>query len=186
MCPKSGQISWVPSTAYAPIAEVGFSNGLLIRGPGFKSQWEHVNEYIDYNYDHENFSYTAKKKFASGNTVEIEFYLSETSIDGSLNVEVGLRSFAKRKHKDKPDFEFRVTGRDALEPAIWATQCLLEFPSTIFSESYFAQKDRVIYSIFWSDARRRDIYHKWLSRYGFYYDNSVHRAKCISKIYHRG
>lgn len=144
-----------------------------------------MNEYIDYEYNFDRCSYIAKKKFSSGNTVEIEFYLGEYSDDGPIVVEIGLRSYAKRKQKDQPDFEFRETGRDALEPAIWATKCLLEFPMTLFSEPYYQHKNRLVYAIFWSNARRRDVYHKWLSRYGFYFDVSSGQ-KCLTKIYDRG
>ena len=144
-----------------------------------------MSEFINYNYDAENYSYTAKKKFDSGNTVEVEFFLEESSVEGPMYVQVGLRSFAKRKQKDKPDFEFSETGRDALEPAIWATKCHLEFPETLFSEPFYRHKNRVVYNIFWSNARRRDVYHKWLSRYGFYFDGSG-GTKCLTKIYDRG
>jgi hypothetical protein len=144
-----------------------------------------VNEFTDFNFNKDTFSYTTKKKFKSGNTTEVEFFLEETRIDGPLYVQVGLRSFAKRKQRDQPDFEYRSTGRDALEPAIWATQCLLDFPKAIFSEPYWHHKDRVVYTIFWSNARRRDIYHKWLSRYGFYFDTDA-GTKCLTKIYDRG
>lgn len=143
---------------------------------------EHV--YENYNYDHDNYSYILKKKFDSGNTVEIEFYLSESSVEGPLYVEIGLRSFTKRKQKNKPDFEYSVTGKDGLEPAMWATKCLLEFPEFLFTEYSYGHKDRMVYNIFWSDSRRRTIYHRWLSRYGFYFDSSSGN-KCLTKIYER-
>jgi hypothetical protein len=143
-----------------------------------------VNDYVDYTYNEVKASYTAKKKFSSGNTVEIEFFLEEADPFGPLSVQVALRSYAKRKQIDRPDFEFRETGRDALEPAIWATKCLLDFPPSIFSEPYWLHKDRIVYNIFWSNARRRDIYHKWLSRYGFYFD-VFDGTKCLSKIFDR-
>jgi hypothetical protein len=140
-----------------------------------------VNNYI---YSEENCSYNLKKKFSSGNTVEIEFFICANSEDGPLIVEVCLRSYAKRKHKERIDFEFISTGRDALEPAIWATKCLLEFPVFLFSESFYRDRDQIVYEIYWSNARRRDVYHKWLSRYGFYFDRRF-SGKCISKIYDR-
>lgn len=144
----------------------------------------HVYEEFYNTYSHENYSYILKKKFASGTTVEIEFYLGEYSMDGPLLVEVGLRSFTKRKQKNQPDFEFTVRGKDGLEPAMWATKCLLEFPDFLFTEYDYMHKDRMIYNIYWSDARRRNVYHKWLSRYGFYFDSSA-GIKCLAKAYDR-
>ena len=144
----------------------------------------HVYEHFENTYDYDNYSYVLKKKFDSGVTVELEFYLGETSVEGPLYVEVGLRSFTKRKQKNKPDFEFSSTGKDGLEPAIWATQRLLEFPAFVFSTNPYPEKDRVVYNIYWSNARRRDVYYKWLKRYGFYFDSS-NGTKCLTKIYER-
>jgi len=144
----------------------------------------HVYEEFENTYDHENCTYVLKKKFDSGATVEMEFYLGEYSTEGPMLVEVGLRTFTKRKQKDQPDFEFSVRGKDGLEPAIWATKNLLEFPEFLFSEPFYQHKDRLVYTISWSNARRRDIYYKWLSRYGFYFDVSF-GSKCLTKIYER-
>ena len=144
----------------------------------------HVYEEYQDTFDQDNYSYVLKKKFDSGTTVEIEFWLTEADTEGPLYVEVGLRSFTKRKQRDQPDFEFTVRGKDGLEPAIWATKCLLEFPEFLFSQHYWTYKDQIVYNIYWSDARRRNVYHKWLSRYGFYFDSSG-GTKCISKKYER-
>lgn len=141
-------------------------------------------EEYDNTFNLENYSHVLKKKFDSGTTVEIEFYLGEMDTMGPLYVEIGLRSFTKRKQKDKPDFEFTVRGKDGLEPAVWATKHLLEFPEYLFSNWQYDHKDRIVYNVYWSNARRRDVYYKWLSRYGFYFDSSF-GTKCLTKIYDR-
>lgn len=135
-----------------------------------------------YNFD--NNSYILKKKFPSGVTVELEFFLGECDPYGPMYVQIGLRSYTKRKQRDQPDFEFSVRGKDGLEPAVWATEALLEFPEYIFNESYFRHKTSLVYEIFWSNARRRDIYHKWLSRYGFYFSSSEGN-KCLMKVFEK-
>lgn len=133
----------------------------------------------------EDYSYTIKTKFDSGTTVEMVFWVTETNrLDPALYIQVGLRSYTKRRQRDTPDFEYSVKGKDGLRPAIWATNLLLKFPAYILDDRNFRDKDRVVYTIFWSEARRRIVYHKWLSRHGFYFDQ-VLGSKCLSKVFSR-
>lgn len=144
----------------------------------------HMYEKFQDSFNQDNFSYLLKKKFQSGVTVEIELYLEEHSFDGPMYAQVAMRSYTKRKQLHQPDYEFSIRGKDGLEPALWATKCLSEFPEFFFKELNFKHKDRLVYNIYWSDARRRDVYYKWLSRYGFFFDSSD-GTKCLSKIYDR-
>lgn len=142
-------------------------------------------EFNDAIFDYEEQSYTIKNKFESGTTVEMEFWLTETNrLDPTLYVEVGLRSYTKRRQQDRPDFEFSVTGKDGLRPAIWATNLLLKFPEFVLRDWDFRDKDRVVYTVYWSESRRRSVYHKWLSRHGFYFDQ-VLGTKCLTKVFPR-
>jgi hypothetical protein len=136
-------------------------------------------------FDYEDYSYTIKNKFESGTTVEMVFWVTETNrLDPILYVEVGLRSYTKRRQRDRPDFDYSVRGKDGLRPAVWATNLLLKFPEHILGDWNFRNKDRVIYTIYWSESRRRGVYHKWLSRHGFYFDQ-VLGNRCLSKVFPR-
>lgn len=135
-------------------------------------------------FDPEDHSYTVKRKFKSGNTVEMIFSVRQFSSDGPLYVYVDLRSYAKRKHTNSPDFYHSIKGRDGLEPAMWATSLLLNFPEFLLAQHHLRDRDRVIYTIYWSDSRRRDVYYKWLSRYGFYFGMDEGQ-KCLTKVYDR-
>lgn len=143
-------------------------------------------EFKGSTFHREDYSYVVKNKFDSGNTVEMQFWVSETdSLNPNVYVEVALRSYTKRKHMDSPDFYYTVRGKDGLRPALWATNLLLKFPLFLLDHEHFQHKDNVVYQITWSDSRRRDIYHRWLSRYGFYIDGAGIFGKCLAKTFSR-
>lgn len=134
---------------------------------------------------YEDYSYTIKNKFDSGTTVEMVFWVKEYDSRSPIAlVEVALHSYTKRRQVASPEFYYSVRGKDGLRPAIWATNLLLKFPEFLFDNSDFRFKDQIVYQIYWSDSRRRDVYHKWLSRHGFYFDRSG-EGKCLAKIFTR-
>jgi hypothetical protein len=134
---------------------------------------------------YEDYSYTIKKKFDSGTTVEMIFWVSEYDrLKPTVFVSVCLNTYTKRRQIDAPDFYFSSRGRDGLRPAIWATDLLLKFPEFLLDTGDFRHKNQVMYTIFWANSRRRDVYHKWLSRYGFYFDQ-VAEGRCLTKTFSR-
>lgn len=144
-----------------------------------------ITEFDKAVFEYDDYSYTVKNKFEFGTTVEMVFWVTETNrLDPTLYVEVGLRSYTKRRQRDSPEFEFSVRGKDGLRPAVWATDLLLKFPEYVLSDWTFRGKERVVYTVYWSEARRRTIYHKWLSRHGFYFDQ-IFGNKCLSKVFTR-
>jgi hypothetical protein len=133
----------------------------------------------------EEYSYTIKTKFDSGTTVEMIFYVLEFDrMSPSVSVEVCLNSYTKRSQVRTPDFYYTARGKDGLRPAIWATNLLLKFPAFLLDDWAFQHKDEVVYTIFWSEARRRDVYYKWLSRYGFYFGQAS-GSKCLTQTFFR-
>lgn len=143
-------------------------------------------EFAAATFNADEYSYVVKNKFDSGNTVEMEFWVAESEpLNPALYVQVSLRSYSKRKHRDKPDFYYSIRGKDGLRPAVWATNLLVKFPGFLLSHPQFRHKNQVVYTIYWSDSRRRDIYHKWLSRHGFYFGTHEFGDKCLTKIYSR-
>lgn len=136
-------------------------------------------------FQEEDYSYTIRKKFDSGTTVEMIFWVSEYDrLNSTVFVGVCLNSYTKRSQVGTPEFYYTARGKDGLRPALWATDLLLKFPAYLLADWNFRHKTQVVYTIFWSDSRRRDVYHKWLSRYGFYFDQMA-EGKCLTKTFTR-
>lgn len=144
--------------------------------------WDKFEPYIE-GYNYEDATLTIKKKFESGVTSDLYIEVNQTSIESPLYLFVELATYTKRKHRERPDFFYSINGKDGLRPAIWVTQHLLNFPAFLLWN--YKDRDKVVYQIEWADSRRRDVYYKWLSRYGFYYDVTMHGTKCLSKEYNR-
>jgi hypothetical protein len=133
----------------------------------------------------EDYSYTIKNKFDSGTTVEMIFWMTEYDrLNPTVFVEVCLNSYTKRSQVSTPEFYFATKGKDGLRPALWATDLLLKFPAFLLDDWDFRHKNKVVYTIFWSEPRRRDVYHKWLSRYGFHFGQAAD-GKCLTKTFSR-
>lgn len=118
----------------------------------------------------------ARRSFPSGMTGEFEFWGSETN-RGKF-IEVSFILYNKRNTAWKE--ENIITGRDGLEPLIWAKNTLLGLNNPIYM--FYRWKDFTI-EINASDSKRLRAYHKTLSRYG--YDKLLSNDKTlIKKVYY--
>lgn len=122
--------------------------------------------------------YVQTKKFASGMTAECGY-------SGCLNddeTEVTIYPFLTIYHKRKrrwPADERETTGRDGLEPAIWAASIL---DGMAMDAMLLSKVERVRFCVEWLDPRRRDVYGKFLGKRGFYFTMSREGTKCLEKI----
>lgn len=107
-----------------------------------------------------------RKKLSSGMTAEFGYWEYDNE-DGGVDREVYFTIYQKRS-KRWPDDKRTTTGRDGLEPAMWALKCLAQIEKPSIHYSY------VRVNCGWMDERRRDGYTRVLSRRG--YQRTFHRG----------
>lgn len=122
--------------------------------------------------------YSLSKKFPSGQTAEIGYYVDCEDKDWSkLILSVTFVIYHKRKKKFLED-PSETTGKDGLAPAIWAYKAL-EFEQEALLNEWTVSQVRTL--VFWSDSRRRKVYEKFLGRYGYYITRDS-GSLCLEKL----
>lgn len=127
--------------------------------------------YID---DYGYINYYRTTMLPSGQTARIEFNESCTSKGYYFSIWLVLSD----KRKGTANTYLKSTGKDGLKGLLWAKQNVIDFEEFIKEEL-----DGYTVTIYtqWDDNRRRDTYHRGLSRLGYRYDK-VFGCKALSKI----
>lgn len=106
------------------------------------------------------------QKFASGMTGEFSWWDFD-----DRKASVSFIIYRKRKDRDKLESR-EMTGRDGLEPAMWALKCLSDVEGRSGIDSVFVD---------WTDNRRKEIYTRVLGRRGYHVADSGGLVKHLSK-----
>lgn len=106
--------------------------------------------------------YYVRKKFASGMTAEFSYY-PYTAKDRGVELHPAFAIYQKR-NKKWPEDRRTTTGRDGLEPAMWALECLTELEE---ASRRFNNVDWAHIVVSWLDPRREEIYTRLLAKRGY-------------------
>lgn len=108
--------------------------------------------------------YFAEKVFKSGMTGRIEIGDFTNNSNKKIYWSVFLVVYHKRKQINT--LTLKQTGKDGLEPLIWAKQAILSFESILIKSDFHENLPTYIY-VGADDKRRFRAYQKGLSRHGF-------------------
>lgn len=100
-----------------------------------------------------------RKKFASGMTAEFGFWFYADK--GWGGTAYPYFTIYRKRNKQWPEDKRTATGRDGLEPAMWALKCLEEVERVPECSDF----RRV--TVGWSDERRKELYTRILSKRGY-------------------
>lgn len=116
------------------------------------------------NVDNEGWhSFDSTIKLKNGQTAKISF--QETIyVNKFTEYNVCFVISTKKKHMEKVLDNPTITGKAGMEGLIWAKNKILEFEEFIVTKY---PKERIIVKVHWADNRRRDVYTKALSKYGY-------------------
>lgn len=119
-----------------------------------------------------------QEKLPSGMTMEFGYSweVRPHADDYELVLFPFMTVYHKRK-KSWPDDPAQTTGRDGLLPAMIALKTLEHLVS-----EHSKQFPSIRVCVEWVDNRRRDVYHKVLSRRGYYFTHWQGR-KVLEKVY---
>lgn len=125
--------------------------------------------------------FRSRKKFKSGMTGEVSFEVF--GIDDDPRAFIADISFVIYRKRNKAWVQpNEITGRDGLEPMVWAKQEIEAFGEYIWMKSGL-QTGHLI--IGWTDKRRGELYRKAFSKQGFILsriDGELVMKKKISRI----
>lgn len=134
-------------------------------------------------WDREKYEYYAIEKI--GNQT-LRMGLSQDEVESdcpkTLNFNIYLNVYTKRKHATKNEAEKRITGKDPIATFFVARKMFDELEAECIN-GFCENFDIIIYCT-WVDNRRRDAYWKVLSRKGYQWGN-IYGQKCIMKKFNR-
>ena len=120
-------------------------------------------------YDHyrmeENYlTYYARRVFPSGMTAQIDFdlYLDRPNRKGA--VECSFVIYHNRRQAWAVPNE--ITGRDGVEPLLWAKQQLFAFEEFLVTRRQYSRYAWTM-EVGWSDEKRGRLYRRYLAKHGY-------------------
>lgn len=133
-------------------------------------------------FDRENDLWFLREKLGNGQTIFMSFERTDSSMDTDY-YNVALCVVSKRKQIDSAFDSAAMTGRNPLQTIALAREmfaALEEWVTELYSQSCHV----VVYCT-WLDRRRREVYHRFLSRRGYRYGMLFGR-KVIYKRFAKG
>jgi hypothetical protein len=125
----------------------------------------------------------AKRKF-NGQTVLVKFQSFE--FNSSVQWNIVLSIYSKRKHDGKNHEQLKHTGKIGLDGLLFARKAIIAFEEFLKTEfSHVVEINKFVIYCGWLDNKRRDIYHRGLTDLGFSYgliDNKKVLMKTILNI----
>lgn len=130
--------------------------------------------------DSEN-TYRIEEKLDNGQTFVMEFQEIDWNAD-TIYFNVYLAIYNKRTQATKDDQEAKTTGKNIfLKTWTFARQAFDLIEQELLRE--FNYIDNIVIYVSWSDNRRRDIYHHFLSKRGYRYGRDLDNKKVLYKKY---
>lgn len=135
-----------------------------------------IRHFRDKVYDDEEFY--IKEKLSNGQTLRFGFQLHSYSEDTDYwNIYLGI--YSKRKHIGRNESEKRITGMgNPFEALALIKEALPKIEEEIL---LWSNQPRNVFFCHWIDNRRRDVYEKFLKRYGYSFSTFENR-KVLLKI----
>jgi len=126
-------------------------------------------------------SYIAKEKICNGQTVVIGLELVEKTIDSNYwNIYASV--YNKRKHSDINEDSCKITSKNPFLTASIGIRLFKSLINVLLDDKKFTNnKSNIVYCT-WTDNKRRDVYYKYLNKYGYQYGN-LFGEKIIYKKY---
>lgn len=131
---------------------------------------------MEVQYSREDKTYYIKEKI-DNQTFEMQFQgYAETDDTIYFNICMGL--YNKRKHFVQNENEIRTTGTNPIKTIAVARKAFKMLESEVIER---IKGKNIHISCGWTNNKRRDIYYKFLSKYGYKYGR-LGNYKCIYKL----
>jgi len=136
---------------------------------------------LQVKYNHEEDEYYIKQ-IHNGQTYYLAFQEGESEDGCIAYYNVYASVYSKRKHRDSNEYNCRSTGRDMFYSYSFFKKAFRLLEQEGIENFYFNYDyDKLIIECGWSDIRRRDVYHKVLSKWGYTYQRDETGKKILAK-----
>ena len=127
-------------------------------------------------------TYYIKEKLSNGQTIFMALELYDER-DCTNYWNVYLTIYNKRKHTMSNLDAVKSTGKNPFESASICRTMFKDLVMELLKSGYNRDCDNMV-TITWTDNRRRDVYYRYLHRFGYEY-GTVYKSKVIQKKYPR-
>jgi hypothetical protein len=138
---------------------------------------------IDWTKDSDGYIVLYKKeKLSNGQTFIMDFSEYDYTAD-TLYVNIGVQVYRKRKKRDSEYNSCLVTSGVPAETAFLGMKSFRELEQIYIDAANKHWSDKyknIIFTVYWTDNRRRDVYYKFLKKYGYEY-GMIHGYKGLYK-----
>ena len=129
-----------------------------------------------------NHSFYVEEKI-DNQTFRMEFENVGETLD-TIYFNIAVSVYNKRKHQDANEQLIKITGKNPMATAMMAIKAFKMLEKSC--NEYYNKNYNTFFYACWIDNRRRQVYEKFLTKFGYNYGSSPFGEKCLFKKYVKG